>query len=146
MAFTINRTVYLSTIEQFNKYWFFQTRIYYTILYSQGKEVSRAIYKFPKEQSYVLFITFFFFFFLRFYLFMREKEAETQAEGEEAPCREPDVGLDPGSPGSRPRPKAGPKPLSHPGIPCMIRIFLCVPQVSFLFILYNLKWAFQAII
>ena len=33
----------------------------------------------------------------------REREAETQAEGEkQAPCREPDVGLDPGSPGSRP--------------------------------------------
>ena len=28
----------------------------------------------------------------------REREAETQAEGE-APCREPDVGLDPESPG-----------------------------------------------
>ena len=37
----------------------------------------------------------------------REREAETQAEGEagsmQAPCREPDVGLDPGSPGSHPR-------------------------------------------
>ena len=31
--------------------------------------------------------------------------------------QEPDVGLDPGSPGSRPRPKAGAKPLRHPGIP-----------------------------
>ena len=31
--------------------------------------------------------------------------------------REPDVGFDPGSPGSRPGPKAGPKPLRHPGIP-----------------------------
>ena len=35
----------------------------------------------------------------------------------QAPCREPDVGLDPGTPGSRPGPKAGAKPLSHPGIP-----------------------------
>ena len=33
-----------------------------------------------------------------------EREAETQAE---APCKEPDVGLDPGSPGSRPKLKAG---------------------------------------
>ena len=34
--------------------------------------------------------------------------------------REPDVGFDPGSPGSRPGPKAGAKPLRHPGIPlCM---------------------------
>ena len=52
-------------------------------------------------------------FFLRFYLFIhdreREREAETQAEGEgekQAPCREPDAGLDPGSPGSHPGLKA----------------------------------------
>ena len=31
--------------------------------------------------------------------------------------REPDAGLDPGAPGLRPGPKAGAKPLSHPGIP-----------------------------
>ena len=30
---------------------------------------------------------------------------------------EPDVGFDPRSPGSRPGPKAGAKPLRHPGIP-----------------------------
>ena len=33
--------------------------------------------------------------------------------------QEPDVGFDPGSPGSRPGPKAGAKPLSHPGIPAV---------------------------
>ena len=33
---------------------------------------------------------------------------------------EPDVGLDPGSPGSRPGPKAGAKPLRHPGIPLSV--------------------------
>ena len=33
-------------------------------------------------------------------------EAETQAEGEAGPCREPDAGLDPGSPGSLPELKA----------------------------------------
>ena len=68
----------------------------------------------------------FFFFFLKL-LFLnlfiydshhREREAETQAEGEAGSMhREPDVGLDPGSPGSRPGPKAGAKPLRHPGIP-----------------------------
>ena len=48
----------------------------------------------------------------------REREAETQAEGEAGSMhREPDVGLDPRSPGSRPGPKAGAKPLRHPGIP-----------------------------
>ena len=31
--------------------------------------------------------------------------------------REPDVGFDLGSPGSHPGPKAGAKPLHHPGIP-----------------------------
>ena len=31
--------------------------------------------------------------------------------------REPDVGFDPGSPGSRPGSKPGAKPLHHPGIP-----------------------------
>ena len=66
-----------------------------------------------------------FFFFFKF-LFIydshthteREREAETQAEGEAGSMhREPDVGFDPRSPGSRPGPKAGAKPLRHPGIP-----------------------------
>ena len=35
-----------------------------------------------------------------------ESEAETQAEGEAGSSREPDVGLDPGTPGSLPEPKA----------------------------------------
>ena len=48
----------------------------------------------------------------------RERGAETQAEREAGSMhREPDVGFDPGSPGSRPGPKAGAKPLRHPGIP-----------------------------
>ena len=48
----------------------------------------------------------------------REREAETQAEGEAGSMhREPDMGFDPGSPGSCPGPKAGAKPLRHPGIP-----------------------------
>ena len=48
----------------------------------------------------------------------RGREAETQAEGEAGSMhREPDMGLDPGTPGPCPGPKAGAKPLSHPGIP-----------------------------
>ncbi|CAD7679241.1 unnamed protein product [Nyctereutes procyonoides] len=39
--------------------------------------------------------------------------------------REPDVGFDPGSPGSRPGPKAGAKPLRHPGIPDDLFKFKC---------------------
>ena len=48
---------------------------------------------------------FFFFNFLkRFYLFMRDTERGRDRQREkQAPCREPDVGLDPGSPGSHPR-------------------------------------------
>ena len=46
----------------------------------------------------------------------RERQRHRQRE-KQAPCREPDVGLDPGSSGSHPGLKAGAKPLSHPGIP-----------------------------
>ena len=46
-----------------------------------------------------------------------QREAETQAEGEAGSCREPDVGLDPRTPGSRPEPKADAQLLSHPGVP-----------------------------
>ena len=61
-------------------------------------------------------------FLKKFYLFMivteRERGAETQAEGEAGSMhRKPDVGFDPGSPGWRSGPKAGAKPLRHPGIP-----------------------------
>ena len=64
---------------------------------------------------------------------MREREAETQAEGEAGSMhREPDVGLDPGSPGSRPGPKAGAKPLRHPGIPPFHFFFHGFPLVILL--------------
>ena len=60
------------------------------------------------------------FFFLN-YLFMTdtERETETQAEGEEAPWREPNVGLDPRTPGSHPEPKADAQPLNYPGAPIL---------------------------
>ena len=77
-----------------------------------------------KEREYL-------FICLFIYLFMRERERQRYRQREkQPPCTEPDVGLDPGTrsrdsipgldpgtPGSRPRPKAGAKPLSHPGIP-----------------------------
>ena len=48
----------------------------------------------------------------------RERERQRHRRREkQAPCWEPDAGLDPRTPGSRPGPKAGTKPLSHPGIP-----------------------------
>ena len=68
------------------------------------------------------FLSFFFFPKDFIYLFMRDRERERERQRhrqreKQAPCREPDVGLDPGTPGSRPGLKAGAKPLSHPGIP-----------------------------
>ena len=49
---------------------------------------------------------------------MRDTERQRHRKREkQSPCREPDVGLDPGSPASRSGPKAGAKPLSHPGTP-----------------------------
>ena len=49
---------------------------------------------------------------------MRDPERQRHKQREkQAPCREPDEGLDPMTPGSRHDPKASAKPLSHPGIP-----------------------------
>ena len=62
------------------------------------------------------------FFVLKIYVFIhdrhREREAETQAEGEAGSLQEPNAGLDPGSgiPGSHPEPKAEAQQLSHPDI------------------------------
>ena len=46
----------------------------------------------------------------------RARQRHRQRE-KQAPCWEPNMGLSPGTPGLRPGPKAGAKPLSHPGIP-----------------------------
>ena len=43
-----------------------------------------------------------------------ERQGHRKRE-KQAPCREPDVGLDPGTPGSCSKPKADTRPLSHPG-------------------------------
>ena len=75
-----------------------------------------------------------FLFFVKdlfIYLFMIDREGEREKGRErerqrhrrrekQALYREPDVGLDPGTPESYPGPKAGVKLLSHPGIPCLI--------------------------
>ena len=58
----------------------------------------------------------------------RERQRHRQRE-KQAPCRQPNVGLDPGTPGSRPELKADAQPLSHPG----------VPSKCFLKVLYSLK-------
>ena len=60
----------------------------------------------------------------------REREAETQAEGEASSMRrEPDAGFDPVSPRSCPGPKAGAKPLRHPGIPIINFKLIIVPNM-----------------
>ena len=49
---------------------------------------------------------------------MRDTERQRYRQREkQGPCKEPDAGLDPMTPGSCPGPKAGAKLLSHPGIP-----------------------------
>ena len=45
----------------------------------------------------------------------RVRERDRQRE-KQAPCREANAELYPGTPGSRPEPKAGAKPLGHPGV------------------------------
>ena len=47
---------------------------------------------------------------------MRDRQRHRQRD-KQAPCREPDVGLNPGTPGSLPEPKADAQQLSHPGVP-----------------------------
>ena len=46
----------------------------------------------------------------------RARQRHRQRE-KQAPCEEPDVGLDPRTPGSRPEPNADAQTLSHPGAP-----------------------------
>ena len=46
----------------------------------------------------------------------RERQRHRQRE-KKAPCREPDVGLDPRTPGSCPKLKAEAYPLRNPGVP-----------------------------
>ena len=49
---------------------------------------------------------------------MRDTERQRHRQKEkQAPCGEPNAGLDPRTPGSHPEPKAGTQPLSHPGVP-----------------------------
>ena len=81
------------------------------LLYPRGKDLALQFW----NRRVALFLTSFFKFF---FMIVTEREAETQAEGEAGSMhRDPDVGFDPGSPGSHPGPKAGTKSLRHPGIP-----------------------------
>ena len=56
---------------------------------------------------------------------MIENERQRHRRREkQAPCREPNTGLNPGTPGSCSGPKAGAKPLRPPGIPHLL-ILMC---------------------
>ena len=48
---------------------------------------------------------------------MQDTEQRHRQREKQAPCRDPDAGLDPRTPGSRPGPKADAQPQSHPGVP-----------------------------
>ena len=62
----------------------------------------------------------------------RERQRHRQRE-KQAPCSEPDAGLEPRTPRSRPEPKADAQPLSHPGIPNkqnlkeVLKLIRCLP-------------------
>ena len=60
------------------------------------------------------------YFFKRFYWFIHARHTQRERQREkQTPCREPDVGLDPRTPGSRPELKADAQLLSHPGVPSL---------------------------
>ena len=49
---------------------------------------------------------------------MRDTERQRHRQREkQAFYGEPDMGLDPGTPGSQPEPKADAQPMKHPGVP-----------------------------
>ena len=61
---------------------------------------------------------------------MRDTEREQEKQRQkQASCKEPDVELHPGRPGSCPGLKVGAKPLSHPGIPVCV-CFLSVSPIE----------------
>ena len=67
----------------------------------------------------------------------RERQRHRQRE-KQAPCGEPDAGLDPRTMESRPEPKADAQPLSHPGTPN----FLLYTSVYFTIYLSSLVFNF----
>ena len=74
----------------------------------------RKLYAFGRNRT----LDFFFKVFISLFMRHRERPRHRQSE-EQAPCREPNAGLDPGTPGSHPGLKAGAQPLSHPGVPLL---------------------------
>ena len=56
-------------------------------------------------------------FFKILFIYSRETYRERGRDIGRGRSREPNVGLNPGTPGSHPEPKAGTQPLSHSGVP-----------------------------
>ena len=77
--------------------------------------VDFCILAFYDLATLISFISFFFFLKILF-IYSGETQRERQREKQD-PLREPNVGLDPMTPGSLPEPKADVYPLSHPGAP-----------------------------
>ena len=70
-----------------------------------------------KDKSSLIFL-FFFLKILFIYSWERQREGQRHRQREkQAPCGEPDVGLDPRTAGTCPEPNADIQPLSHPGVP-----------------------------
>ena len=68
--------------------------------------------------------------FLGFYLFIHERHTERERQRQkQAPCKEPNAGLDLRILGSRLEPKADAQPLSHPGVPVFLSLSI---SLSFL--------------
>ena len=63
------------------------------------------------KKKYILFIHSF------IHSFIHERHTEPEVEGEAGPLWGAHVELDPGTPGSCPKPKTDAQPLSHPGVP-----------------------------
>ena len=75
------------------------------------------------------------------------RETERQRE-KQAPCREPEAGLHPRTPGSCPEPKADTQPLSHSGAPGLVFLtfYLC-SQIGPTHMMINvLRYSFHGII
>ena len=74
-------------------------------------------------------VSFFFVFLKIIYLFIHERHTQRERQRlrqreKQAPRREPNVRLDPRTPGSCPELKVGAQPLSHPvPIACLFRVF-----------------------
>ena len=63
------------------------------------------------------------FFFFKILLVIYEKQGERVRDTgreKQAPCRDPDAGLDPRTLGSHPESKADAQPLSHPRAPSLV--------------------------